>query len=96
MTLTYIATHDHAASLGMIEHNVFVRSRHIGDSAGAEAESSVVFSSAKSQSEIYCICVNSLNPSQIVVGTSKGILELTCDDTSHSGGGNGLEGSSFK
>jgi hypothetical protein len=76
---------------------VFVRARNMGNLAGGEAESAVVFSSAKSQSEIYCVCINTGNPSQIVVGTSKGILELKCDDGAHgaASGTNGFDGGTF-
>eukprot|EP00038_Savillea_parva_P002312 m.113177 g.113177 ORF g.113177 m.113177 type:complete len:2381 (+) comp10795_c0_seq1:217-7359(+) len=63
----------------MVEYHVFERSRRVRASVSDVVESRVAYSSAKTGSEIYAVCVNSSRPTQLVIGTSKGLVELTCD-----------------
>jgi WD40 repeat protein len=68
----------------LIEHHVFERSRRVGASVSELVESTVVYSTGRND-DIYCVCVNPNRPTQLVIGTAKGLVELTCDAAPNGG-----------
>jgi len=63
----------------LVEHHIFDRARNSHESVGDTPESALVYSSARSEGEIYAVRVNPRRPTQLVIGTAKGLVELSSD-----------------